>query len=355
MRLISITAAAALAAALALVPAATTAGPALTTKTIGTRGSVESISADGGRVAITTSLGKCAGASLWTPASDAVLRLPACSKDADAQYVGLALAGTRAAWWDYSAGNHTYCLGPFTATLAQPKPLDLGGCPAEPDNADLAWDFRGDGSLLVARGYTVCAASCEPDYERSYDASPVLYRVGAGRLQPLAKLVDDTKLLDVAGSSILVLEPGGRLVVLSAAGKRGTTVAARAQGGALGSGVIVSVSGRVLTVYDAATGAFQRTRTMVAGGTFRDLEGGLVAYATHAARGSGSGGGAAGESVLRVLRLADGRDRAVARVASLVGVQLEPAGLFYADNSGKGDKPGRVTFVPQAVVEQTLG
>jgi hypothetical protein len=51
---------------------------------------------------------------------------------------------------------------------------------------------------------------------------------------------------------------------------------------------------------------------------------------------------------IHVLRLSDGRDRVVAKTTKLVDAQLEPSGLFYADNSGKGPKPGRVTSVARA-------
>lgn len=340
MRFALAVAAVALLAAPAASPTRSTTG-----KTIGLRGSAQSIAADGSRVAIRAWAKDCASGAVWEPATNKVVRFTAAHGCApDIEFDSLTLAGSRVAWVDFDTGNHAYCQGPFTATLSSPKATNLGECPFEPDNQDLYWDFDGDGSLLVARSYTLCEADCAPDYSRIYDASPVLYRVSASATK-LAGLKDDTKLLDVSGSRILLLERPGTLVLYSAAGKRGLAIAAGAGTGGLGGDDVVGVKERTkLTVYDGKTGTAKATRTLVGNAKFRDAEGGLVAYVSSTVFGT----------AVRVLRLADGRDRVVAKLKGFVDLDLEPTGLFYAWNAAKGDKPGRVTFMPMTEIQKAL-
>jgi hypothetical protein len=340
MRLVLAVAAVALLAAPAASPTERATG-----KTIGLRGSAQSVAADGSRVAIRVWDGKCASGAVWEPVTNKVVRFAAARGcDPDIEFDSLTLAGSRVVWVDFNTGNHAYCQGPFTATLSSPKAKNLGRCPDEPDNQDLYWDFDGDGSLLVARSYTLCEANCAPDYSRIYDDSPTLYRLGASA-KKLADLNDDTKLLDVAGSRILLLERPGTLVLYSAAGDRGLAITAGAGTGGFSGGDVVGVKERTkLTVYDGKTGSVKTTRTLLGLAKFRDAEGGLVAYVSSTVFGTS----------LRVLRLADGRDRVVAKLKGFVDLDLEPSGLFYAWNASKGEKPGRVTFVPIAQIQKLL-
>ncbi len=117
--------------ALATVPGAVAGGGAA--KTTGTKGAVDSISADGNRVAIHAEVSgnpSCHSGGIWQPTTGKVVHLKdaACGSQSasDAEYDALTLAGTRLAWTDYDYGNHAYCYGPFTATLAKPKPVDIG-------------------------------------------------------------------------------------------------------------------------------------------------------------------------------------------------------------------------------------
>jgi hypothetical protein len=338
MRLALAVAAVALLAAPAASPTRSAPSPG---KTIGTRGSAQSVAADGSRVAI-RAFGKCGSGAVWEPATNKVVRFTGASGCApDIEFDSLTLAGSRVAWVDFNTGNHAYCDGVFTATLAAPKATNLGVCDGD---QDLYWDFAGDGALLVARSYTLCEANCAPDYSRIYDASPKLYLLGASA-KKLADLKDDTKLLAVAGSRILLLERPGTLVVYSASGDRGLAVKAGAGTGGFSGGDLVGVKERTkLTVYDGKTGSVKTTRTLLGLAKFRDAEGGLVAYVSSTVFGTS----------LRVLRIADGRDRVVAKLKGFVDLDLEPSGLFYAWNAAKGDKPGRVTFVPMAKIEKAL-
>ncbi len=329
------------AAALVTVPGAVAGGAP--TRTTGTRGRVVSISADGGRVAIHASIAgsrDCDSGSVWTPATGKVVRfqdVPCGKRASDAQYDALTLAGSRAVWTDYDYGNHAYCTGPYLATLAKPKPADLGGCPSEPDNGDLYWEYAGDGNLLVARSYTLCEANCPPNYDRTYDAGVTIWSVGTG-LKKLLAAKDDTKLLDVDAGRILLRDPAKKLLVLNAAGKQVGTVPVDAKTARMSGASQVSVpSGATLRTYDVATGAPAETCTMKAGAKLQDVENGQAVYV------------AAGQ--IHLLTIATNRDRVVATVKGFVQADLEPAGLFYAYNvPGGGAKPGRVAFVPTSAL-----
>ena len=309
-----------------------------------------SISADGDRVAIHAAVDDdpdCHSGSVLQPATGRVVRFQdaPCGKLAsDEEYNSLTLAGSRAVWTDYDYGNHAYCNGPYIATLAKPEPIDTGKCPDEPDNTDLYWEYAGDGSLLVARSYTLCEADCEEDYTRTYDDAVEIWRVGRG-LTKLLAAKDDTKLFDVDAGRILLLDPTKKLLVLSASGRQVGAVVPSELGDAKLSGanqVVAVTKGTTLETYDVATGKLAHTSRMKGEATLMDVENGLAVYFSP------------GE--VHVLTLATNSDRVVARQTGLVQADLEPAGLFYAYNvPGGGSKPGRVSFVPLAALQKTLG
>jgi hypothetical protein len=327
--------------ALFLVPGA--AGGSATTKTIGTRGEVVSISADGGSVAIHAVLGSdpgCDSGSVWSPATGKVVRFqdtPCGKRQSDDEYDELTLAGTRVVWTDYDYGNHAYCNGPYVATAAKPKPANLGECPPEPENLDMYWEYKGDDALLVARSYFLCELDCEEDYTRTFDDAVQIYSVSAG-LTTLLKAKDDTKLLDADAGRILLRDPAKKLLVLNAAGKQIGMLPLDAKAAWLSGASQVSVpTGATLHTYDIATGKLAETCVMKKGAKVQDVENGLAVYL------------APGE--VHLLTIATGRDRVVARQKGLVQADLEPAGLFYAYNvPGGGSKPGRVAFVAASVL-----
>jgi hypothetical protein len=327
--------AALLALAAVLVPGASGATGA---RTIGTRGAVDSIAADGSRVAIHTQLGddpRCDLGSVWEPRIARITHFgrATCGNSADAEFDGLTLAGSRVAWTNYDFGNHAYCSGPYVATLTTGA-KNTGGCPAEPDNADMLWEYKGSGGLLVARSWTRCDASCAPDFSKTYDASVVLYTVGPAGLHKLAAEKDDTKLLDVDAGRILLRDPARKLLVLNAAGKQVAALGVDAGSAWLDGADRVSVpAGTTLTTYDVATGHVVETRTMKKGAKLQDVENGRAVYIA--------------ATEVHLLTIATNADRVVARQRGLLQADLEPGGLFYAYNvPGGGAKPGRVTYLP---------
>jgi hypothetical protein len=328
--------AALLAAALVMVPAA---GGATGAKTIGTRGAVDSISADGGRVAIHAQLGddpRCDFGAVWQP-SRAVIRLGSrdtCPQSQDAEFVGLTLAGDVAVWTNYDFGSHAYCVGPFVAGLRTLRAFATGACPAEPANSDMYWEYKGSAGLLVARSYTRCEASCAPDFSKTYDASVVLWSVGPRGLTKLVAEPNATKLLDVDAGRILLRDPARKLLVLNAAGKQVGTLPVEAGAAWLDGAARVSTPvATTLRTYDVATGRVVGTCTMKRGAKVQDVENGRAVYI-------------AGAEV-HLLTIATNADRVIARQRGLVQADLEPGGLFYAYNVPRGGpKPGRVAYLP---------
>jgi hypothetical protein len=332
----------------ALVVSGAAADPGSSKRTIGTRGSVLAISADDGRVAIRSELRTkktCQYAAVWTPASGGVVRLGGAScfsRDENAdRHDGLTLAGTRVAWVDYDYGNHAYCDGPYTATLANPKPVAI---PSDCDgtSADEYYSFVGDGSALFMTSDTYCEADGECGTDENGDALPAgdydvtLTLLNGATPHEVVKPQNNRQVWDANANRALVWEPSGKLIVYSATGGVVASFATKSPSVArLDGDNVVFAHGRVLSVASIASGSTKQL-TLARNGKLRDVDGGVAVYTVG--------------SEIHLLTLASGKDRVYAKVKALVDAQLEPAGLFYAANSGKGPKPGRVTFVPRAAI-----
>ena len=317
--------------------------------TIGTAGSVIGISADGGRVATAVALANgaqtCDRIAVWQPAGNRITRIgaPTCraSSENDVNVDSLTLGGDRVAWAGYRHGNHAYCAGPFTASLASPEPTDLGVCDGE--LSDVFFDFAGDGSLLVVREYTQCEDNCEPDYVGTYQTDIALSRV-TDTLVPIGPLKRDTRLLGVDAGRLLLSHGNTLEVVSPGQGKQAIFISlpGKVDVARLSGNDAVVASGRAVAAYNVSTGKPGVTRQLVAGGKLADVESGIALY-TQAGN-------------IHVLRLADGRDVVVSHALGLVAAQLEPSGLFFAYNIPKGGKkPGRVAFIPFTAVTALLG
>ena len=141
--------------------------------------------------------------------------------------------------------------------------MNADKCPEEPDNEDMTWEYKGDGGLLVARSYTACEASCDPDYSKTYDADVVLWTIGAGGVKKLLSAKNDTKLLDVDAGRILLRDPAGSLLVLNSAGKQVKSLPVSAKSARLDGATRVSAmtSETTLTTYDIASGKVVETCT----------------------------------------------------------------------------------------------
>jgi hypothetical protein len=289
-------------------------------RTLAVSGSVESISAERGLVAVHVHPGRgCDEALIWKPSAATVSRLRDCSSS-DAHIQGLTLAAGKPIWWDWSSGNHVYCDDVYRDGHA------LGLC--DGTQGDTFYEFAGDSTLVAIADYTVCEADCTdangsllPDGKYGVEVR----RLVGSKVVPLLKPVDFRVFLDARSWRVATIEPKATLTVYDTAGTKlwsrpGVT---GVFGGWISGDTVVLQQTRSIRAYSAAGAGV--ARPLPRGARVGGVVGGLVAYR-------------AGSSV-RVLRLSDGRDRALATAGRLVGAQITPAGVFYATRTV-------VTFVP---------
>ena len=331
----------------ALLPA--TAAAAGRPRAVALSGSVSTISADGGvaaaKIAYRSGAKTCNAAVVWQTAGNRLRQLgpSVCTGRGsnDENFDSLTIAGSRVVWADYEFGNNGYCVAMATATLARPKPTDLGVC--DGTEGDQYYDFAGNGPLLVTRQYTQCELDCAPDYSGTYQDSITLYQV-TGRLTKIGALKRNTQLADVDAGRLLLRRGASLEVVTPNQGANALYITGQKSFGKafLSGGEVVGVAGTTLTRYDAATGKQTLTRSLPAGSKIADFAEGIVLYT-------------AGRSI-HVLRLGDGRDRTAVTVSGLVAARLDSSGLFYGyDVAGGGPKPGRLAFIPFSAVTRLLG
>lgn len=285
-------------------------------------GRVLTVSTDAGSVAAKVEYPSgtlvCSAAVVWQEASNRVTRIgkPSClsGSNTDQSFDSLTIAGGRVAWADYSFGNHTYCTGLFTATVARPKPLDLGAC--DGTAPDTLYDLAGSGPLLVAREYLQCEADCAPDYSGTYQTSITLYQV-TDELAKIGPLKRDTHLFAVNAGRLLLADGKKLEVVTPHQGSSARFITGDSVFGQsfLSGGDVLGVAGPSLAQYDASTGALVANRSLPARAKVVGFAEGVVAYTNG--------------NAIHVLRLADGRDKTVATVPGLAASSLDSAGLFY--------------------------
>ena len=327
-------------------------------RTIGTRGRVDSISADGGRVAIRSVLEStkrnCMYASVWTPASNAVKRFDegnACvdrDEGNEEHHLSLTMAGTRVAWANFEYGNHAYCQGFFSATLSRPRAAELPS-PCDPGEGVSDYFFRvsGDSRVLAYASYQFCDIQCTDDNgellpEGEYDIE--IRTVVGGKVRLVDEPPDRSFFVGVSRARLLTFEHGRGLVVRDAGGRvlHEFAIAENQFDDVFFSGSnIVLRHGATLAVHDATTFATTGTSAIKAR-RVDDLDKNLAVY-----RAGGH---------VRVVDLANGKDAIVATPSgTLVLAGIEPDGVYYGYNVRRGPKPGRVTFVPMATVRAKLG
>ncbi len=329
------------AAALALVGLVVVAlagtGRAGSGHSLAVKGPIQSISAAGGRVAIHSGEeGSCAAGAagiVWTPQTGATVHLQdPCSSDYS--FSDLALAGSTAIWWDYSAGNHVYCDDVFTASLPVTKGKGLGIC--DGTEGETYYELAGDSTVVAIADYSVCESDCTdangnllPDGDYAVEVR----RAVGGKAKTVLRPVDFRTFLDAGKWRVAVIEPKNVLAVYDTGGKlvwRVTGVTGVTHGWIAGGSVVVQ-RGRTVQIYSSAGAG--RTRTLPRRANVEDVAGGLAVYRV-------------GSSV-HLLRLADGHDARLVTVRGLVGTQLTPAGVFYAAT-------GTVTFVPLSLALRSL-
>lgn len=307
-------------------------------RTLTTGNAIQSISASGSLVAIApfTVDGGCdqAHALIWNASTGATTALKdPCSSQV--VFSDLTLAGDTAIWWDYSAGNHVYCDDVYTASAASPKAHPLGIC--DGTMGDTYFEFAGDRSLVAISDYTVCEIDCTGPQggllpNGNYSVEVMRLR-GSGRPAPVLTPHDFRVFLDARSWRVAVIEPKATLTVYDAGGRKLWSVP-QVTGvfrGWIAGNTVVLQQTRSVRVYSASGAGV--ARPLPRGARLNGVVGGLGAYTIG--------------STVRLLRLADGRDRKLVTAKGLAGAQLTPAGVFYA--------AGRtVTFVPIRAALQIL-
>ena len=204
-------------------------------KMIGTRGEVISISADGGNVAIhaaTKTTRPCDSGSVWTPASGKIVHFvdENCTQErrATGTSTALTLAGSRAAWADYDYGNHAYCIGPVTATIATPRRRATPASARRSPTTRTCTSSTRATAPSASSGARGCSATraASPTTTGSYQDDVVLYTVTSKREEAGAPRSGNTDLLDVDAGRIL-LRVKKTLVVLDGSGKQVATLRGR--------------------------------------------------------------------------------------------------------------------------------
>ena len=311
---------------------------------------LETLAADANRAAfVTVSQGTCAPIAVWTAPGRATTSFKegdlGCHGDGVA--IGeLGIGGGQVAWIEVGGGNNLE----MTAMAAKLR----GGTAKEIDyvvNGDRAggdptgdWVGRvlGSGSLLAYNSWSqVCDrppdSSCSESDPLLHVTNEKLVRIEGRRRVIIARSSDAYPLAAVGG---------GRLAVRTSAGVTtfaldGTRLAAVRDAGSKTRAVALSRTRLALKrkftldLYDPVTGAAQKSLELgsAAGLRLADVTAKLALLR--------------GPRRLVLVRLSDGKrvSLALSRAAiPLVGARLTEAGLFYAYNTGRRPRPGRIVF-----------
>jgi hypothetical protein len=327
-------------------------------RTLATRFPVQALAGDGDRVALLvwsssrSPRGRC-GVAVWEPTRSRVVRFQRpCAYEASVyeRTVDVALAGTRVAWLS-AAGGMTRDTIVMTATLARPKPVDIGYGASNPDSGygDFARRPVGDGTLLVFTVDRRCDDSedsswpCPPGRKTGDIVAATVWRVaGRGRCPSFYSIVRRCSRVATADGELSVLAvDAGRIVVRTETGLRLLTASGavlrdfdpKARAAALSGNRLAVRTANAVEIYDTGSGELAARFPAAPRLTLQDLDGGILVTAS-------------GRTVM--LRRLSNRRTTTIRFARLVRPQLEPSGLFVA--AGR-----RVTFTPMREVLRRLG
>jgi Tol biopolymer transport system component len=312
---------------------------------------VAGVVTDAGR-AVAYAQGSC-NVQIWDPPARRPAKIAGFCDPGDNAVSELTLAGPRLAWirsYGSTAGNHlellTLRIGAGRSTLVTTA-LD----PQQPGWGAGATFERpvGGGSTIV---FTFAPNEGTPSawllLGRHGQRCPGRDPENGGPSRALCRRLRGAQnAVSVDADRVLSLDPGGSMRLFATSGRllRKWSVGGHADGAVLGGRTVAVQRGTGLVLFDAVTGAKIRLRALVSDEGPTKLVGvrdGLVAYAT---------GGA-----IHLLRLSDGRDRALAlpNAAPPLDAKLDPSGLFVSWNRLYDKRPGRVAFVPSPRIKQAL-
>jgi Tol biopolymer transport system component len=287
-----------------------------------------SLAADGSRAA--TALG-CAVAT-WDASTGSLATTRSCGNTVEP-----AVADKLTAWILDEAEGHSVDQSTLFVSQAGARPRKEAF--ADHLRGENLANLFGDGSLLVFNTWRET---------RSRVTQARLWRIDGKRKTLVRSGADALPVVAVDGDRIATLRPDGRLILLSADGKRlsALSLGRGIEGVQLDGAQLVVLRRATLEVYDLRSGRLARRRPTQLGvsGDVRleDVDHGIAVYV-------------AGLEI-HLLRLSDGRDIALRLTdeGSEAHAQLEPAGLFYAYNQAWTTKPGRLGFVPLRAIELGL-
>lgn len=299
---------------------------------------VTALAADGGRVAFAPrpTATDCEHVTVWAPGEDALARLgplpSPCLWSYEHGVVGLALAGSRAAWLAKGAeAQGQDCVFTKLRSAAVGAPLavvvtqDGLSCKGEDP-----FHLRGDGDLLVAAegsslvrigvGTEKCGGSICTTLRQDAQAGPV-------------DSVFEGLIATRKPGQVTVIDEQGR-VVRTFGFAPADVSAARFDGTRL----IVARSS-TLESYDVSTGSRSASQPLPTGYQLADADGGIAVLRQ--------------ADAILLLGLDNGRSLTITPGKAPVLADLETPGLYYSYATAAGE--GRVVFVPRATLDQQLG
>jgi hypothetical protein len=310
----------------ALFPTERLVGP----RTVSTRTPIDTLSADGGRVAFAArgTAADCGHVAVWTPAARKLVRFARRAPCRDwpprSRVYAVALGGDRLAWTTERNCPNS-CEGTLDSRkLGAPRTDRLAvagsdGYPLARGHGDLL--VFNDGSRLVRIG-----SGTEPCQEEGPGPADICTTLRRGEHSVPVDSVSGRLIAVREERAAAVLDDHGTLVRIFAF-EAGDVTGAKLDGNHL-----VVAHGRAIEVYDIATGALQTQRPLPANSSLAEVDGGVAVLV--------------GGKTIVLLRLQDGRTKTIAPGLGPVLAELEPDGLYYSHVTRDGG--GRLQFLPRA-------
>jgi Tol biopolymer transport system component len=304
----------------------------------------EGLVANGGR-AVAYADGSCTGIVVWEPAARRSRRVPRLC-DRYSRVAELVISGTRLAWVSYFGSNSGLWEELSTLRLGTRRPTRVSSTLAlEQGGGDEIDHLRGDAGRIVFTSRNFDHGETSTVWELVTGRGSRCPWTDEGGLEPGADLcrrlaaAPDSVSSAVDAGRVLTVAPGGIVRVLTFAGQlvRTWTLGPGIADAELEGRTVAVQRGASLAIYDVSTGERRASWPLAAneGSVPRllDVQGDRAVYAT---------GGA-----IHVLRLSDGRDRALAipGAAPPLSAQLEPGGLYVLWNRMYDRRPGRLAFI----------
>jgi WD40 repeat protein len=260
----------------------------------------------------------------------------------------LAIAGSRVAWLLNEGGNLEATDYLFTSSVTHPKERQAASALRSGENcpgrnvAGCAGAWLGG---LVGSGNVIALNRWTTDSQGDM-TSGGLYAIEGTQTKSIATGAGTVSAVSADGGREAVLRSDGSVAVYSQSGSVLATVnPPSAEAVALsGKNLVVLSKGRTLELYDAHTGALQKTLSSHGKGGPEDLDvqGNLATYTSN--------------SSVRAVNLSSGKDRVVGTLGNRIAfARIDSAGLAYAANGTRARfGTSTLVFVPLARVKAAV-